>query len=238
MPSVSTKPVAVSTSASLCTKECIFGTFNNKTCKCECSNQYYSGEFCEVFDCAKIPADAKDCVALSCTEKEVVPFCPKKCLCAPSTTTKVTTTKITGACLSCYNGGILDVVTCSCKCIGGFNGDRCQISADPCNNDDPVECASLNCWTGGEDVLYKCQKKCLCCGNLQCKNLGELFKNTDTDKCECKCFDDQVYDENKLCDIKECRDVLPACGEDLNSEYCDDPFVATACPLMCGDCEP
>jgi len=214
-------------------KKCVYGTFDYNTCSCKCANHGFSGDLCENFDCTNENIEDPVCASLTCSDTMVVSKCPKKCMCKPATTTPKP-----GTCLPCFNGGSVDLKTCVCKCPSGFGGDRCQFLSNPCNAEDPLECNTLNCFAGDEDVLYKCQKKCLCCGNLQCKNFGELFKNSDTDKCQCRCFDDEVYDENKLCDIKECRDVLPACGVDLTAENCYFPFVATACPLMCGDCEP
>ncbi len=106
--------------------------------------------------------DPRECVDLDCSINFVVNICPNKCTCQNKPT-----------CPQCFNSGILDLKTCACTCNKDYTGERCQYALDPCSVDDDEFCASINCWTATSDMFFKCQRKCLCCANKQCFNLGD-----------------------------------------------------------------
>ncbi len=106
--------------------------------------------------------DPKECADLDCSIIFVIDICPNKCTCENKPT-----------CPPCYNSGKLDLKTCACTCNKDYTGERCQYALDPCSVDDDEFCSSINCWTATSDMFFKCQRKCLCCENKQCFNLGE-----------------------------------------------------------------
>ena len=92
-------------------------------------------------------------------------------------------------------------------------------------------------------MFYQCQRKCLCCANEKCSNLG-LFKTTNTsqytDYCSCDCINsnfsplDNCQVPTTCIDDKYCAiqfGVYPS-----NPKNCIYSFVKALCPLSCGLC--
>lgn len=117
------------------------------------------------------------------------------------------------------NAGILNKKTCACTCLDNFTGSRCKMSTDPCNEEDKLECHSINCWNTSEFKFFGCQKRCLCCGNKKCDN-GKILKE------DCTCQD-------KFADCKD----SDGCGEQFTKEACDYNEIKEICPKMCGICK-
>lgn len=147
---------------------------------------------------------------------------------------------MTNNCAPCFNDGVLDTTNCKCTCKKNFIGSRCQFTANPCAEDDLPECSTINCWNSTEATFFKCQKKCLCCSNKQCYNLGTLVIEAGSmpktvNDCKCKCAD--VYNPATDCKtVKNCENLSEACGPLYGVEACIYPFIEAICPKMCKSC--
>ena len=97
--------------------------------------------------------------------------------------------------------------------------------------DDPSYCSGIDCWSGSEEVYFRCQRKCLCCGNKQCNNLGTV--GTDLDVCDCDCLNPSFDSEN--CNILATSIDTLFCSKLINADKsnCVDPFISANCPEAC-----
>jgi len=238
-----TTTTSTSTTISVCQpKVCLNGLFDYSTCSCVCSSIGFSGAFCDVYNCALFPPDDGFCMMVECGSADANTFCPLKCLCGitattstlTTTTAMTTTTTTTLPTCVCLNGGTLDEDTCTCACVPTFKGTQCQFPVDPCTFDDDIYCGSIDCTTASMEWIYKCQLKCLCCGNLKCENLGKVVKVSNL--CGCQCFDDNFYQSNSNCRYKpgQCLNTPKCIGFTL--DQCVDELVAVTCPKLCSIC--
>lgn len=134
---------------------------------------------------------------------------------------------------------LIDPVSCGCKCNPGYQGPRCQYAVDPCGAEDTPFCSNVDCFNATEFDFYSCPRKCLCCGNKKCYNLGQLVQNGD-DLCECKCFSDK-YDPADNCKSlvsSDCADDTETLcyGQFGGPTNCGFDFVKAKCPKMCRVC--
>lgn len=138
--------------------------------------------------------DPYECEFIPCNSDVAEAICPRKCYCErPSIVTKY--------CMPCYNNGILNTTSCQCACKKNYYGPRCQYTPNPCVEDDLPECANVNCWQASDAKFFKCQRKCLCCGNKKCFNSGTLTTDSLQDpvnNCKCKCTS-QLFNEALDC---------------------------------------
>ena len=183
----------------------------------------YDGELCD-FNCSTTIQDDPVCAQLSCDIETVKGLCPNKCLCPNKP-----------VCQPCFNGGQLNPFTCSCTCSAKYTGSRCQYAIDPCQvADEPELCSGVDCFaTQSEEIFIRCQKKCLCCGNKECFNLGQL-----TNTCACECPNNS-FDPKTNCKTPtlQCADQFPNCIQQFGGQAsCTDSFVFAICPKMCGFC--
>ncbi len=161
----------------------------NKQCSnLNCSkNQIKDCVLCQCIpqlNCSSQLPDLNDCSEIQCASNGSL--CPRKCYCNnPSV--------LNNYCPSCFNNGYLNYSSneCQCICPYGFQGARCQFAINPCLVPDKAECSRINCMNASEEMFYGCQRKCLCCANQQCFNLGLLKTETKvnyTSYCSCSCI--------------------------------------------------
>lgn len=208
----------------------------NGTCA---SNQVLDCVKCQCIpnlNCQTQPPDSLDCASIDCARNASA--CPNKCYCLmPSI--------LNNYCPSCLNGGVRSYGSNSCQCICpyGYLGDRCQFALNPCMVDDKPDCANIDCYNTTEINFYGCQRKCLCCANEKCFNLGLLTTvttSTFTDYCNCNCINTNFSPNDNCLTPTNCIDdrycsiqfgVYPT-----NSNNCIYPFVQALCPYSCGIC--
>jgi hypothetical protein len=218
-----------------CTLTCLHnGKVDLKVCACQC-DPAYSGPRCETpnFTCEKLPSpDLEECDYIPCTSDVAEYFCPKKCYCErPSV--------VTNMCPPCLNDGVLDTKSCKCTCKNKYMGARCQFSQNPCAEEDSLECSAINCWEASEAKFFRCQKKCLCCGNKECYNYGLLVTDATSasvNNCKCKCA--TTFDPETDCKetIGDCKDEIEGCEVQFGKSNCFISFIESICPKMCGKC--
>ena len=156
----------------------------------------------------------------------------------------------------CWNGGeSVDFGQgCQCKCPTGYIGNQCQLNANPCEMPDDFYCLNVDCFNATSDDFFRCQSKCLCCQNMQCKTIALIkvkYINSSsriTPTCSCNCVSPSgsvsLFDP-----ATNCGTLLPgvACLDDLRCRgqfnvgpamkaNCAYAFVRTMCPLSCGLC--
>ena len=95
---------------------------------------------------------------MDCSNNVVSQECPRKCSCCPN----------------CFNGGTLvDTSSCRCVCKPDTTGPRCEfLLGNPCKFPDDELCSLIDCDTASVDQRFKCPRKCTCCANKMCFNLG------------------------------------------------------------------
>ena len=160
-------------------------------------------------NCSIQPLDVYyDCKNIDCNLNASI--CPKKCYCDnPSI--------LNNYCQPCLNGGMRNYSNnnkCMCTCPIGYQGDRCQFSINPCLIPDTPDCANINCYNTTEVNFYGCQRKCLCCANEQCYNLGLLttvITSGYTDYCSCSCINSNFSPQDNCLNPVSCVD-LNTCG--------------------------
>jgi hypothetical protein len=132
----------------------------------------------------------------------------------------------------------IDPIRCNCSCLPGFQGPRCQYAVSPCDAEDLPYCSSVDCFNATEFDFYSCQRKCLCCANKKCYNLGTLVTGSDGNSCTCQCF------SNQYSSADNCQSVQSTCQEPTDLCYnqfggpanCQFAFVKAECPKMCKVC--
>ena len=156
----------------------------------------------------------------------------------------------------CWNGGerVEFEQECQCKCPGGYYGNKCQLNANPCEVPDDFYCLNVDCFNATADDFFRCQSKCLCCQNMQCKTIALLVvkyiksSSSRTPTCDCNCLS-TTGDVSLFDPATNCGSLLPnaACLDDLRCRgqfnvspavktNCVHAFVRTMCPHLCGLC--
>jgi len=137
-------------------------TFNAATCSCQCGPGF-SGTLCQTFNCnfTPVPDNAAVCPNVPCDGSDFINGnCPFKCLCSGSTGASTTTTQCVP--LTCQNGFVFNVATCSCQCGAGFSGILCEnydCSTTPIP-DNALICPNIPC--GNPTINGLCPSKCFC----------------------------------------------------------------------------
>ena len=131
------------------------GSFNNKTCSCECYTSY-RGHECQFSNCDSQPANClTDFGPTFCKDTTIAYFCPKMC----------NQTICKCGFDSCLNGGFFYEASCLCICPNQFTGIRCD-----------------NLTSTAQTTTTITTKK-TCPQQLQCLNGAK--QNTVTCNCDC-----------------------------------------------------
>lgn len=142
----------------------------------------------------------------------------------------------------CYNGGTLDIQTCTCSCHDLWGGPTCNIKK--CPPTDPEICGlpyprgyPKDYCDQYQNVKHTCPYMCgVCtgarCGGKKCVNSGKL----DLKTCECKC---QKIFQGDTCNQLFCpKKDSWFCGTTWDKSYCKRIITAAyECPYMCNVCK-
>jgi hypothetical protein len=151
------------------------GSFNNKTCRCDCFPSY-SGSRCENLVCSPDPSDCnystKDCVV-----SLIRNYCPNLCgMCPLSGPNSTNATQCEN--VSCFNGGSINMSTCKCNCFKNYNGDRCENLV--CDVDEPTDCNFSSSYCLVSLISDYCPKLCGKCSNRTNSSQTDSLAANDT----------------------------------------------------------
>ncbi|XP_041348038.1 multiple epidermal growth factor-like domains protein 10 [Gigantopelta aegis] len=135
----------------------------------------------------------------------------------------------------CFNGGTMDISTCTCTCPTLYKGDLCETL--DCPTLDPSSCSiyTLDKCQTNLYVRNTCPQRCgICpkpCNGLSCQNLGTLDLNT----CKCQCLSDYsgTSCETLTCPTSQSSWCASRTTDDC-TRYYNLPYI---CPIQCGSCE-
>jgi hypothetical protein len=134
-------------------KNCLnTGTFNSKTCACDCINSAYFGDQCQFSNCNNQPSVCLSISSVLCSDDIISTYCPLKCnhvICKCGFD-------------SCLNGGLFSLFTCSCSCPTQFRGIRCEtlISTTTTTTVKRLCAQQLQCMNGGKQSDITCACEC------------------------------------------------------------------------------
>jgi hypothetical protein len=136
------------------------GSFNNKTCRCDCFPSY-SGTRCENLVCSPDPSDCNystnDCVV-----SLIRNYCPNLCgRCPMSGPNSTNATQCEN--INCFNGGSINMSSCKCNCFKNYNGDMCENLV--CDVDEPFDCNFSSSYCLVSLIKDYCPKLCGKCSN-------------------------------------------------------------------------
>ncbi|XP_041377061.1 multiple epidermal growth factor-like domains protein 10 isoform X2 [Gigantopelta aegis] len=135
----------------------------------------------------------------------------------------------------CFNGGTIDISTCTCTCPALYKGDLCETLN--CPTLDPSSCSiyTLDKCQTNLYVRNACPQRCgICpkpCNGLSCQNLGTLDLNT----CKCQCLSDYsgTSCETLTCPTSQSWWCASRTTDDC-TRYYNLPYI---CLIQCGSCE-